>query len=168
MILIVAGVAGAGKTTVGALIAERMRWKFADADAFHTEVCRAKMRAGQPLTDDDRLPWLRRLGTWIDEHIAGGESAVLACSAIKRSYRAVLLGGRPQARMVFIEASEQTLRNRLATRAGHFFPASMLNSQLAALEPPARDENILVIQSGPDPSHTAERVLEAIQPDAVA
>jgi gluconokinase len=160
VILIVGGVAGTGKTTVGALIAGWMHWRFADADAFHSEASLAKMRTGQPLTDADRMPWLHRLGEWMDERISSGESAVLACSALKRSYRDILLRGRPEARMVFIEATPEELRDRLATRPGHFFPASLLNSQLAALEPPTPDENVLVVHSAAEPSQTAERVLE--------
>lgn len=166
MILIVSGVAGTGKTTVGALVAGQMHWEFADADTFHTEVCLVKMRTGQPLSDADRMPWLVKLGEWMDEHIAAGRSAVLACSAIKRSYRDVLLDGRPEARMVFIEATPEELRDRLATRPGHFFPASMLKSQLAALEPPAKEENVVVVRSAPSAPETAGRVLEAIAPDA--
>jgi gluconokinase len=164
VILIVGGVAGTGKTTVGALIAGRMHWKFADADAFHTQACLVKMRAGQPLTDPDRLPWLQRLGTWMDERIAAGDSAVLACSALKRTYRDILLNGRPEAQLVFLTATPEELRDRLAARPGHFFPASMLKSQLAALEPPEPDEDVLTVRSGSNPEQTAGRVLEAIRP----
>src|SRR5580658_3511458 len=102
MILIVAGVSGSGKTTVGALLAGRLGWRFADADAFHTAAAIAKMRAGIPLTDEDRWPWLRAIGAWMDERIAHGESAVITCSALKRAYRDALLAGRPEARMIFM------------------------------------------------------------------
>ena len=95
MILIVAGVSGSGKTTVGAMLAGRLGWRFADADDFHPAANVEKMRAGIPLTDADRWPWLRAIDAWMDERIAAGESAVLGCSALKRSYRDVLLGGRP-------------------------------------------------------------------------
>ena len=103
MILIVAGVSGSGKTTVGAMLAGRLGWRFADADDFHPAANIEKMRAGIPLTDEDRWPWLRALVAWMDERIAQGESAVLACSALKRSYRDMLLGGRPDVRMVFLD-----------------------------------------------------------------
>jgi gluconokinase len=105
VILIVAGVAGSGKTTVGALLAGRLRWRFADADTFHSEANVAKMRAGIPLTDEDRQPWLRAVTAWMDERIADGQSGVITCSALKRAYRAELLDGRPAATMVFLMVS---------------------------------------------------------------
>ena len=98
MIVIVAGVSGSGKTTVGAMLAGRLGWRFADADDFHPAANIQRMRSGIPLTDADRWPWLRALEAWMDERIAKGESAVLCCSALKRSYRDMLLGGRPDAR----------------------------------------------------------------------
>ena len=100
MILIVAGVAGSGKTTVGALLAGRLRWRFADADTFHPEANIVKMRAGVPLTDEDREPWLRAVNLWIDTRIAEGQSGVITCSALKRAYREDLLDGRPSATMI--------------------------------------------------------------------
>jgi gluconokinase len=164
VILIVAGVAGSGKTTVGALIAGSRHWRFADADSFHSEANVAKMRAGLPLTDADREPWLDAIGDWMDERIAAGESAVVACSALKRSYRDRLVSGRPEARIVFLEATPEELHDRIATRPGHFFPAKLLTSQLAALEPPAPDENVLTVHTSADPNVTAERVLTALAP----
>ena len=136
MILIVAGVAGSGKTTVGALLAGRLRWRFADADTFHPEANVAKMRAGIPLTDADREPWLHTITDWMDERIAAGQSAVVTCSALKRAYRDELLAGRPAATMVFLQVSREVLERRLLSRPGHFFPEKLLDSQLAALEPP--------------------------------
>jgi gluconokinase len=164
VILIVGGVAGTGKTTVGALIAGSKHWRFADADAFHSPENVAKMRAGLALTDADRGPWLAALGAWIDERIAAGEPAVVTCSALKRSYRAALLNGRPSVRMVFLSATPDELHDRLATRPGHFFPAKLLESQLAAVEPPGPDEHVLTVRTAPDPNVTAARVLEALQP----
>ena len=102
VIVIVAGVSGSGKTTVGAMLAGRLGWRFADADGFHPAANIEKMRAGIPLTDQDRWPWLLAITAWMDERIAAGESAVLGCSALKRSYRDMLLGGRPDVRMVFL------------------------------------------------------------------
>src|SRR5262249_52000399 len=113
VIVIVAGVSGSGKTTVGALLAGRLGWRFADADDFHPAANVAKMRAGIPLTDTDRWPWLRAIATWIDECIGQGEDAVLACSALKRSYRDELLDGRPAARMVFLAPDREVLARRL-------------------------------------------------------
>ena len=109
MILIVAGVAGSGKTTVGALLAGRLRWRFADADTFHPEANIAKMRAGIPLTDADREPWLNAITGWMDERIAAGQSAVVTCSALKRAYRDELLAGRPAVTMVFLMVAGRCL-----------------------------------------------------------
>ena len=128
VIVIVAGVSGSGKTTVGALLAGRLGWRFADADDFHPAANVAKMRAGIPLTDTDRWPWLRAIAAWMDERIGQGEDAVLACSALKRSYRDELLDGRPAARMVFLAPDREVLARRLAARHGHFFPEELLSS----------------------------------------
>ena len=165
MILIVAGVSGSGKTTIGALLAGRLGWRFADADTFHVAAAIAKMRAGIPLTDADRWPWLRTIGAWMDERIADGESAVVTCSALKRAYRDALLGGRPEARMVFLTVPPDELDRRLAARHGHFFPEQLLGTQLAALEPPSADEPaVTVIASGHDPEDTVAAIIAIVRP----
>ncbi len=132
----VAGVAGSGKTTIGVQLARRLDWTFADGDSFHPAANVAKMRAGIPLTDADRGPWLAAIGAWMDDIIASGQSAVLACSALKRSYREKLLGGRAQAVMVFLEVSREQDEARVSERKGHFFAEPLLASQFAALELP--------------------------------
>jgi gluconokinase len=162
MILIVAGVSGSGKTTVGAMLAGRLGWRFADADEFHPVANIEKMRGGTPLTDDDRWPWLRAIGAWMDERIARGESAVLTCSALKRSYRDMLLGGRPQARMVFLAADRQVLARRLAARHGHFFPQQLLGTQLADLELPQPDEHVVTIVPADDPADTVTSIIAVL------
>ena len=116
MIVIVAGVAGSGKTTVGTQLATRLGWRFADADDFHSAANVAKMRAGIPLTDKDRAPWLRAITGWMDDVEAAGESAVITCSALRRRYRDELLSGRPAATMVFLEVSREDLVQRLSHR----------------------------------------------------
>jgi len=136
MIVVVAGVAGSGKTTVGRLLARRLGWSFADGDTFHPAANVAKMRAGLPLTDDDRKPWLAAIDAWMDDIIASGQSAVLACSALKRKYRADLVGRREQAVMVFLGITEAQDKARLHARKGHFFHEPLMASQFAALEPP--------------------------------
>jgi gluconokinase len=136
MIVVVAGVAGSGKTTIGEQLASRLGWAFADGDSFHPAANVAKMRAGIPLTDADRKPWLAALTAWMDDIIASGQSAVLACSALKRSYREELLGGRDQAVMVFLEVSREQDEARVSQRTGHFFAEPLLASQFAALELP--------------------------------
>jgi carbohydrate kinase (thermoresistant glucokinase family) len=136
MIVVIAGVAGSGKTTIGEQLAGRLGWPFADGDSFHPAANVAKMRAGIPLTDADRKPWLAAITAWMDDIIASGQSAVLACSALKRSYREELLGARDQAVMVFLEVSREKDEDRVSHRQGHFFAEPLLASQFAALELP--------------------------------
>ena len=165
MILIVAGVAGSGKTTVGALLAGRLRWRFADADSFHSEANVVKMREGIPLTDEDRRPWLRAVTEWIDARIAEGQSAVITCSALRRAYRAELLDGRPTTTMVFLMVSRESLDRRLTTRPGHFFPEKLLESQLAALEPPTPDEHqVVTVLAEGDAPQTAAKIIATLWP----
>ena len=164
MIVIVAGVSGSGKTTVGALLAGRLGWRFADADDFHPAANVAKMRAGIPLTDEDRRPWLRAIVGWMDEHISRGESAVVGCSALRRSYRDQLLGGRPEARMVFLATDRGVLSRRLAARVGHFFPETLLASQLAALEPPGPDEHVIRVIPADTPAATVDVIIALLFP----
>jgi gluconokinase len=164
MILVVSGVSGSGKTTVGALLAGRLGWRFADADAFHSAANVAKMRSGIPLTDADRLPWLHAIAAWMDGRIADGESAVVACSALKRSYRDLLLDGRRDSvQMVFLDVPREELERRLTLRHGHFFPERLLASQLSALEPPTPDEGVLAVPATGDVGETADRVLAAVK-----
>jgi gluconokinase len=166
MIIIVAGVSGSGKTTVGAMLAGRLRWRFADGDDFHPAANIEKMRAGVPLTDADRWPWLRAIAAWMDERIARDESAVVACSALKRSYRDVLLDGRPDVRLVFLMVDREVLSKRLAARHGHFFNAELLSSQLDTLEPPQPDEHaVTVIEHSPDqPADMVASIIELLWP----
>jgi gluconokinase len=161
MIIIVAGVSGSGKTTVSALLARQLHWPFADGDAFHLAAAIGKMRAGIPLTDADRWPWLRAIAAWMDEHIAQDKSAVICCSALKRCYRDFLLDGRPEARMVFLAVDRDVLVRRLADRHGHFFPAQLLNSQFDALEPPQPDEHaVIVVEHAEDrPADTVAKII---------
>jgi gluconokinase len=165
VILIVAGVSGSGKTTVGALVAGRLRWRFADADTFHPAANVAKMRSGIPLTDADRAPWLRAICDWMNRETAEGNSAVVTCSALKRAYREELLAGRRDATMVFLMVSREELERRLLARHDHFFPEKLLDSQLSALEPPAPDEGIVTVLSADDPARTAAKVIAAVWPD---
>jgi gluconokinase len=165
MIVIVAGVSGCGKTTVGALLAGRLHWRFADGDTFHPPANIAKMAAGIPLTDEDRQPWLWAITRWMDERIARGESAVVTCSALKRAARAELLAGRPEARMFFLSVDRDELAKRLAARHGHFFPKRLLGTQLRILEPPQPDETgVTVMPGGGDPADTVAAIIAIVQP----
>jgi gluconokinase len=159
VIVIVAGVAGSGKTTVGMQLARWLGWRFADADSFHPAANVAKMRAGIPLTDEDRAPWLRAITGWMDDLVAAGQSGVVTCSALKRRYRDQLLDGRPAATMVFLEVSKPILVGRLSHRPGHFFPETLLDSQLAAVEPPAQDERVLTLPVDGDPAHLVAEIV---------
>src|SRR5438067_10458193 len=122
------------------------------------------MRAGIPLTDTDRWPWLRAIAAWMDERIGQGEDAVLACSALKRSYRDELLDGRPAARMVFLAPDREVLARRLAARHGHFFPEQLLGSQFADLDPPSPEERVLTVVPAADPETTARSVIAVLFP----
>jgi len=168
VIVIISGVAGSGKTTVGAMLAGRLHWPFADADDFHPAANVAKMRAGIPLTDADREPWLRAIVAWMDEHIARGESAVVGCSALRRAYRDQLLGGRPEARMVFLATDRDVLTRRLAARVGHFFPEQLLASQLAVLEPPGPDEHVIRVVPSDTPAGTVDAIIALLFPGGPA
>jgi gluconokinase len=158
MIVLVGGVAGSGKTTVGVLLADMLHWHFADADAFHSQANIAKMRSGVPLTDADRKPWLDAITTWMDERIAAGESAVAGCSALKQRYRDQLLGGRPEARMAFLELSRELAHARLAARHGHFFTAALMDSQFAELEPPQETPQLIVLDAANPPTELASEI----------
>jgi gluconokinase len=165
VILIVAGASGSGKTTVGALLAGRLHWRFADADTFHPKANIAKMLTGTPLTDADREPWLRAITDWMDDRIAADESGVITCSALKRIYRDRLLNGRPTATLVFLQVRRETLEHRLSVRPGHFFPEKLLDSQLSTLEPPAPDEQrVYTVSAEHDPETTAAQVLATLWP----
>ncbi|HEY2442731.1 MAG TPA: gluconokinase [Streptosporangiaceae bacterium] len=159
MIVVLAGVSGSGKSTVGALLADRMGWTFEDGDALHPAANVAKMRAGMPLTDEDRGPWLRAIGTWMDQRIAAGESAVLACSALRRAYRDTLRAGRPDVFLVFLAITPGAAAARLAARHGHFFPPGLLDSQFRDLEPPSPAEPVLVVKAGRPPADLASEII---------
>ena len=159
MIVIVAGIAGSGKTTVGERLARRMGCEFADGDRFHSPAAVAKMHDGVPLTDDDRWPWLDAIGAWIDREDAAGKSAVVACSALKRSYRQRLLTGRPELRMFFLIVEHDADEARLTTRRGHFFPEKLLDSQFATLELPEPSEGVTLVPTTGTPDQTADEIL---------
>lgn len=143
--VVVMGVSGCGKTTVAEGLAEVMGWRFAEGDAYHPRANIDKMASGTPLTDQDRVPWLARLASWIGEQEASGRSSVLSCSALKRSYRDVLRSGAPDVRFVHVHGDRSVLEERLSARAGHFFPARLLDTQLETLEALDDDEAGVVV-----------------------
>ena len=149
MVIILMGVSGAGKTTVGQLLAQQLHWDFADADDYHSATNKEKMRSGIPLTDADRAPWLETLRTLITTWIATGKNAVLACSALKRTYREELRIA-PEVQFVYLKGSPRLLRQRLHARQGHYMTEQMLDSQLEALEEPEQAVTIDVDRSPAD------------------
>jgi gluconokinase len=140
--VVVMGVSGSGKSTVGAALAQRLRVPYADADDLHPPENIAKMSAGQPLDDRDRYPWLETAGEWLAGHADGG---VMSCSALKRKYRDQLRHHAPDVRFLLLEGSREVIERRQATRWGHFMPASLLASQFATLEPLQPDEDGVVL-----------------------
>ena len=139
------GVSGAGKTTIGKALAERFGWTFQEGDALHPPANIAKMNSGQPLDDSDRAPWLAAIAALIDDWRRRRIDGVVSCSALKRRYREIIDGDRPGVRLVYLEGSRELLAGRLASRRGHFMPAGLLDSQLAALEPPAAGEHAITV-----------------------
>jgi len=137
------GVSGSGKSTVGKGLANALDWPFEEGDDLHPPANIAKMKAGVPLTDEDRAPWLAAIARWIDGQAARAEPGIITCSALKRGYRDHLRKDRPQVWLVFLEGSRQVIAERLAHRQGHFMPPSLLDSQFAALEAPGEDEPVI-------------------------
>ena len=143
--LIVMGVSGSGKSTIGEKLAEQLGWKYEDGDSFHPASNVAKMRAGQPLTDEDRWPWLRAIAEDIGRVCEAGQRVVIACSALKRVYRDILVHERNDVRIIYLNGTQQLIADRLAARKGHFMPPGLLASQFQTLEPPGASENPITV-----------------------
>ncbi len=159
-LVLVMGVSGSGKSTVGALLAAALRVPFADADGFHPPANISKMRAGLPLTDEDRWPWLAAIGAWLDAQVV--EGGVATCSALKRCYRARLLEGRPSVRLLHLAGEPALIEARQAARQGHFMPASLMASQFAALEPPDDVEGCITLSIAQPPAGIVAAALAAL------
>jgi gluconokinase len=157
-IVVIAGVSGTGKTTVGKLLAHRLGWRFADADELHPAANIAKMAAGQPLNDTDRDPWLEAIGEWIDDRCRDGEPGIVTCSALKRRYRDRIRAGRPQVRIVYLTGDPQVIAQRMSSRGDHFMKPTMLASQLSAVEEPGPDESVLTVSVNAEAETVAERI----------
>jgi gluconokinase len=143
--LVVMGVSGSGKSTIAEQLAARLGWRYVDGDLFHPPANVAKMSAGHPLTDEDRWPWLRAIAAEIDRLAAAGTRAVVACSALKRAYRDLLVHGRDDVRIVFLDGAKDLIAKRLAARKGHFMPPGLLDSQFKTLEPPQPSEQPITV-----------------------
>ena len=139
--LVVMGVSGSGKSTIADKLAERLNWTFEDGDRFHPASNVAKMSAGVPLTDEDRWPWLQAIADEIDRVCKAGQQAVIACSALKRAYRDILVHGRNDVRIIYLKGNQELIASRLMMRKGHFMPPGLLASQFKTLEPPDQSEH---------------------------
>ena len=159
MRIVVMGVSGSGKSTVGAALAARLGAPFRDGDDLHPQANIAKMSAGVPLTDEDRWPWLDLVGTWLTEQPTG----VIACSALRRVYRDRIRAQAPDAVMLHLVAPDETIARRQADRPGHFMPASLLDSQLALLEPLEADEQGIAVDVSGSVEEIVERAYEALR-----
>lgn len=166
-VIVVMGVSGCGKSTVAAMLANRLQWTYEDGDWFHPKRNVEKMRHGEPLDDEDRWPWLRAIAQWIDATRAANRHGVVACSALKRAYRDILIGERRDVRLVFLDGDRELIAQRIAARADHFMPPQLLDSQFAALERPQADERPLVISIVPHPREITETIVHALGLDGM-
>jgi gluconokinase len=154
--VVVMGVSGSGKTTVAELLSQRLGWPLAEADDFHPEANKKKMAAGIPLTDEDRRPWLIALRDWIDQSPG---STVITCSALKRSYRDLMRTAKADVEFLHLDGDREVIRRRMARRRGHFMPTSLLDSQLATLEPLQPDEPGIVVDIGRPPGGIVDQAI---------
>ena len=159
--IVVMGVSGCGKSTIAAELVARTGWAFAEGDIFHDPENVARMRAGQPLTDAQRIPWLQNLAAWIGERETAGENAVMTCSALRRAYRDILRDGHPSVWFAHITAADSLLSDRMQHREGHYMPSSLLASQLDTLEPLQPDEPGAVFTNASTPGDLADLILAA-------
>jgi carbohydrate kinase (thermoresistant glucokinase family) len=157
------GVSGSGKTTVAQALATRLGWPVLEGDEFHPPANVAKMRAGMPLDDADRWPWLEAIAAAIDRTLAQNHSAIVTCSALKRAYRKVLIGDRINVVLVYLRGTHDLIHGRMTRRTGHFMPPSLLPSQLATLEEPGPDEHPIVVDVDPPAEVIAQNIVTAMK-----
>ena len=163
VIVVVMGVSGSGKTTIAALLAGKLGCQFQEGDELHPKENVEKMRNGIPLTDADRMPWLRKIAEEIDGWRARRECGVLTCSALKRAYRDIIIGDRPDVTLVYLRGSYELIRQRLAARHEHFMPLALLDSQFATLEEPTPDEHPIVVDVGGRPAEIADEIVRQLK-----
>lgn len=169
-VLVVMGVSGSGKSTIAALLAGELGWDFEEGDDLHPAENVAKMAAGTPLTDADRAPWLRTVAGWIADRSSSGRPGIITCSALKHSYRSILSDNpAPGARVVFVflRVGRERLAARMATRSGHFMPATLLDSQLSTLQEPTADEDVLIVDGSGAPG-APDRLPAALVAEIIA
>lgn len=156
-VIVIMGVSGSGKSTIASMLAHRLDWEF--QDALHPAANVEKMRRSVPLTDEDRWPWLRAIAAWIDKAGSTGQRGIIACSALRRSYRDILVGDRSDVRIVYLKGDRELIARRMAARNGHFMPAGLLNSQFQTLEEPGPDENPIVVSIDATPPEVVDAIL---------
>jgi gluconokinase len=159
-VLVIMGVSGSGKSTVAAILAGQLGWDLEEGDDLHPARNVAKMAAGQPLTDEDRWPWLDKVSAWITDHTTAGIPGIITCSALKRSYRDRMRGSNVV--FVHLAGSKDRIGQRLAARTDHFMPTTLLDSQLTTLEPPGPDENTLAVDVGRKPAEVAAEIIRRL------
>ncbi|MEB0055866.1 MULTISPECIES: gluconokinase [unclassified Variovorax] len=162
VVLVVMGVSGCGKTTVAALLAGRLGWPFEEGDALHPPANIEKMKAGHPLDDNDRAPWLEKVADWVGERLDAGGSGLITCSALKRSYRDTIDRRGSGVVFIYLHGSYETIAARLAARHGHFMPTKLLDSQFADLQEPGAEEPAIRVDVGPAPSEIADTVIKML------
>lgn len=159
VVVVLMGVSGSGKTTIGLLLSELLHWPFEEGDSLHPAANLAKMAAGHPLTDADRLPWLERVEGWIAGQLNAGRNGIIPCSALKRSYRDLLRRAGSGVRIVYLAGDEPTVGRRQAARVGHFMPASLVHSQFETLEEPTADEAVTRVSVRQPPLEIAGEII---------
>ena len=167
-VLVVMGVSGSGKSTIASMLAQRLHWVYEDADWFHPKSNIEKMHHGEPLNDEDRWPWLQAIADWIDATRRAGGHGVVACSALKRAYRDILIGDRRDVRLVFLKGDHNLIARRIAARADHFMPSTLLESQFAALQEPQPDERAIVVSIVPHPREIVETIVKQLGAQSAA
>jgi len=166
-VLVIMGVSGSGKSTVARELAARLGWPFEEGDALHPEANVAKMHAGIPLSDADRQPWLERVAAWIDGQRAKRQPGIITCSALKRAYRRIVIGDRPEARLVYLRGGYDLIAKRMAGRDGHFMPASLLQSQMDTLEQPSAEEGPLTVDIDRPAGEIAGEIIRLLGASAI-
>jgi gluconokinase len=164
MIIVVMGISGSGKSTLGQLLADHLNVPFEEGDAYHSEANVKKMAAGTPLTDEDRKPWLETLASAMREWDANGETRVLSCSSLRKSYRDIFRAATPNLRFIFLDGAKELVRARMAERRSHFMPVGLIESQIAALEVPDGEPDVIRIDISRDPEAMAVELLAKIKP----
>lgn len=162
VVLVLMGVSGCGKTTVAEILAQRLHWAFEEGDALHPQANVDKMAAGHALDDADRAPWLAKVADWVDARLDAGDSGVITCSALKRSYRAQINRRGAGVEFVYLHGAYALVASRLSSRHGHFMPTSLLDSQFATLEEPAADEPAIRVEIGGTPDAIASDIVAAL------